>query len=579
MYESFFQLRTLPFKITPDDRVFFGGGQRSDMLQALIYAVERGEGLITVVGEVGAGKTTLARVLSGRLPEGVRLVSIFTPNVSANDMLYLICQELGLEVVPLLPKYVLIERLREYLFQEQAQGRRVLLLIDEAQAMPLETLEELRLLSNLETNDFKLLQMMLFGQPELEATLALPQVRQVRDRIVYQIRMQPFALQELGEYLAFRLEQAGYVGPVLFTDDVVLAIWEKTHGFPRAVNKLADHVLMAAYARGSHTVTTEDVDKVSSIRGNIQYRTVPETGWLEMLRRPVVAASAVAVVGMTLLGTGIVWLMQDDAPEVHEQPQVSSPSGLVDAPAQGKAATPPVAAERADAGGSVTTAAVPAPAVVAQEKKPAAVSPAVSATPGAQLAAVQPHPVSDAQTTSDVPAQALSAPVVQGQKPVAVSRQDASPGSVEPTAPPKAEKTNVTKQAANAAPARMAWPLGGDWTVHRQQTLAAIDQAVAKGEYSLQLMSDPWRVRDDFVARAQLRLRGLPEREALLIDYVLADGRSRIALLYGVYDNIHRAQDALKSLPDALQRYAPVVVSLKRVEQQMRQSDASAQEL
>lgn len=577
MYESFFQLRTLPFKITPDDRVFFGGGQRSDMLQALIYAVERGEGLITVVGEVGAGKTTLARVLSGRLPEGVRLVSIFTPNVSANDMLYLICQELGLEVVPLLPKYVLIERLREYLFQEQAQGRRVLLLIDEAQAMPLETLEELRLLSNLETNDFKLLQMMLFGQPELEATLALPQVRQVRDRIVYQIRMQPFALDELGEYLAFRLEQAGYVGPVLFTDDVVLAIWEKTHGFPRAVNKLADHVLMSAYARGSRTVTTEDVDKVSSIRGNIQYRTAPETGWLEMLRRPVVAASAVAVVGMTLLGTGIVWLMQDDAPAVQEQPQVSAPSGPVDAPAQRREAAPPVAVERVEAGGSV--AAVSASASAPQEK-PAAMAPAVSVNPDAQTVAVQQQPVSDVQVASASPSQVLSAPTaVSGQKTVVASRKEISPASVEPAVLPKVEKTKVTKQSPDSVPVRSVWPLGGDWTAHRQQTLAALGQAVAKGEYSLQLMSDPWRVRDDFVARAQLRLRGLPEREALLIDYVLADGRSRIALLYGVYDNIQKAQDALKSLPDALQRYAPVVVSLKRVEQQMRQSDASAQEL
>lgn len=576
MYESFFQLRTLPFKITPDDRVFFGGGQRSDMLQALIYAVERGEGLITVVGEVGAGKTTLARVLSGRLPEGVRLVSIFTPNVSANDMLYLICQELGLEVVPLLPKYVLIERLREYLFQEQAQGRRVLLLIDEAQAVPLETLEELRLLSNLETNDFKLLQMMLFGQPELEATLALPQVRQVRDRIVYQIRMQPFALDELGEYLAFRLEQAGYVGPVLFTDDVVLAIWEKTHGFPRAVNKLADHVLMSAYARGSHTVTTEDVDKVSSIRGNIQYRTVPTSDWLDVLRRPVVAASAVVVVGVALLAAVVVWLMPDDAPAVQEQPQVSAPSGPVDAPAQRREAAPPVAVECVEAGGSVAAVSASAPA---SQEKPAAVSPAVSVNPDAQTVAVQQQPVSDVQVASASPSQVLSAPIVSGQKTVVASRKEVSPASVEPAVLPKVEKTKVTKQSPDAAPVRSVWPLGGDWTAHRQQTLAALGKAVAKGEYSLQLMSDPWRVRDDFVARAQLRLRALPEREALLIDYVLADGRSRIALLYGVYDNIQKAQDAIKSLPDALQRYAPVVVSLKRVEQQMRQSDASAQEL
>ena len=163
MYESFFGLSGLPFKITPDDRVFFGGAQRQEMLDALLYTIERGEGLITVIGEVGIGKTTLARALVKKFPESVQIISIFMPNVQPLDMLYMIAQSIHLDVAPHQPKFAILEQLRGYFVKQHELGKHTLLLIDEAQTMPVETLEELRLLSNMQTDDFKLLQILLFG--------------------------------------------------------------------------------------------------------------------------------------------------------------------------------------------------------------------------------------------------------------------------------------------------------------------------------------------------------------------------------------------------------------------------------
>lgn len=251
MYESFFGLKNAPFRITPDTQTFFGGGRREELLNALVYTVERGEGMVKVVGEVGSGKTTLLRKLAVQLSEQrVWLVYINSPNMPASDILMFICHELGLPCESGEPKFKVVERLQKRLLQAHATSRKVVLLIDEAQSMPLETLEELRLLSNLETDTDKLLQIVMFGQPELDRLIDNPEIRQIRDRVAFELQIEPFSMSELTGYLNFRMRVAGYIGNDLFTRKVVKEIYRFTGGYPRRVNLLADKVLLAAFSAG-----------------------------------------------------------------------------------------------------------------------------------------------------------------------------------------------------------------------------------------------------------------------------------------------------------------------------------------
>jgi|GEM_PF-502458 len=262
MYESFFGLEQAPFKITPDTRTFFGGGRREELLNALLYTIQRGEGIVKVVGEVGSGKTTLLRKLATTLNDSpVRLVYINSPNMPARDILMFICNELGIKYQNTEPKFQLVGRLQKRLLDNHTDGKQVVLLIDEAQAMPLDTLEEVRLLSNLETESDKLLQIVMFGQPELDAHLDSAEVRQIKDRIAFSLRLEPFEQRELQEYLNFRLRAAGYIGNDLFTAAIVRKIYRQTQGYPRRVNLLADKILLAAFSSGGREITAALVNK------------------------------------------------------------------------------------------------------------------------------------------------------------------------------------------------------------------------------------------------------------------------------------------------------------------------------
>jgi len=177
MYQGHFGLERPPFKITPDTSMFFEGCQRGAALEALIYAVSSGEGIIKVVGEVGSGKTMLCRMLEVRLADKVDVVYIANPSLSPDNILHVIAHELGLDVDNSSSKLDVMQQIQSYLLNKHADNRQVVLFVEEAQSMPIETLEEIRLLSNLETEHSKLLQMVLFGQPELDEKLAEVHIR------------------------------------------------------------------------------------------------------------------------------------------------------------------------------------------------------------------------------------------------------------------------------------------------------------------------------------------------------------------------------------------------------------------
>jgi len=254
MYNKHFGLSRTPFRITPDTRHFFGGGQRAEVLDTLIYAITEGEGIVKVTGEIGTGKTMLCRMLQDHLPDSVEVVYLANPSLGRDEIIAAIAIELQLPVSPETPHLHLQQKLQNYLLQAHRQGRQVVVFIEEAQRMPLETLEEIRLLSNLETARSKLLQLVLFGQPELDQLLDNYDIRQLKDRITHSFDLDPLSPAEVRDYVRFRLHSAGYTGNELFSATAYRQLAWSSHGLIRRLHVLADKAMLAAFAKGADRV-------------------------------------------------------------------------------------------------------------------------------------------------------------------------------------------------------------------------------------------------------------------------------------------------------------------------------------
>lgn len=259
MYNPHFGLSEAPFKITPNTAFFFNGGNRGAILEALSYAIKEGEGIIKVVGEVGSGKTMLCRMLQSTLPEEIETVYLAIPSVAPEHVLKAIAYELQLRLPKDADRLKVLQRLQSYLLKRHEKGQQTVLFVEEAQAMPIATLEEIRLLSNLETGQDKLLQIVLFGQPELDENLEAENIRQLRDRITHSFELGPFEADEVDEYLTFRLRAAGYHGPPLFTNKSIKKITSASDGLLRRINILADKSLLSAFSENAYQVTPKHV--------------------------------------------------------------------------------------------------------------------------------------------------------------------------------------------------------------------------------------------------------------------------------------------------------------------------------
>jgi MSHA biogenesis protein MshM len=258
MYLEHFGLREAPFRITPHTEFFFAGANRGATLEALIYAITHDEGIVKVSGEVGSGKTMLCRMLLEKLPPDVETVYLANPSLSAADIHHAIADELQTE----LPDGRAHQRLRvlqDRLLEIYAADRKVVVMIDEAHAMPSESLEEIRLLSNLESNKHKLLHIVLFGQPELDERLAASNMRQLKERITHNFALEPLRRDDIGEYLMFRMRAAGYRGPDLFTPDAVQLVSKTSEGLTRRINILADKALLSAFSENKHQIDRRQV--------------------------------------------------------------------------------------------------------------------------------------------------------------------------------------------------------------------------------------------------------------------------------------------------------------------------------
>ena len=262
MYEGHFSLREPPFSITPDTDFFYPHEGVQAALNTLLVALRSGEGFLKIVGEVGCGKTLLCRQLLKTLQGECVTAYIPNPDMGPNDLLMALAQELAVVVPTPLSRHALLHAFQATLLAHNQAGRRVVVCIDEAQAIPMRTVESLRLLSNLETEKRKLLQLVLLGQPELDVKLAHPEIRQLLQRITFSEHLGPMLPARVPVYLAHRLGRAA-AGPHtdvhVFEPAAALAIAHYSRGVPRLINVLAHKCLMLAYGEDVHRVTTDHV--------------------------------------------------------------------------------------------------------------------------------------------------------------------------------------------------------------------------------------------------------------------------------------------------------------------------------
>ncbi|WP_263769697.1 ExeA family protein [Propionivibrio soli] len=259
MYLKHFGLSELPFRITPDTSFAYSGQHHQEALNTLLIALDNGEGFVKISGEVGTGKTLLCRRLLQTLNDDWVSAYLPNPSIDPDTLLLALAEELSIKDVAGLDQYHLIRRINLALLDFARAKKRVVVCIDEAQAMPMETLEALRLLSNLETEKRKLLQIVLFGQPELDVKLGRQEARQLLQRIAFHYQLRGVAKSEIADYVAHRLRVAGYRGDGLFTPSALRALHRSSGGVPRLINILAHKSLLAVYGEGRQMVKVRHV--------------------------------------------------------------------------------------------------------------------------------------------------------------------------------------------------------------------------------------------------------------------------------------------------------------------------------
>lgn len=440
MYTAFHGLREKPFALSPDPRFLFLAESHREALAHLLYGIEQGEGFIVITGEVGTGKTTLCRTLLGRLGADTEVAFVFNPRLSARELLQSIHAELGLSGAGESWRE-LVDELNRFLVAKRGEGRRVLLVIDEAQQLEDETLEQIRLLSNFETETAKLIQIVLLGQPELDAKLSRPELRQLRQRITVYWTLAPLTTEETAAYVRHRLRIAAGVERPIFTPAAERDVRRRSGGIPRVVNVICDRALLAAYAAGQREVgpalvaqAARELGLEASVARGGRLRDRARR-WLAApgARVAAIAAIALAVLG---LGVGIGARLFDErasrrgehgvAAAARETPQ----AGALDA----AAASARTAAVSAAPPGGVPAAKEPSPAISGGSTPVVAPAPDGAAAPPAGAAGTG--------TTAIVP-EALSA-----STPSADATHAGNPG---PASAPPAESEPAPHDALAAA--------------------------------------------------------------------------------------------------------------------------------
>jgi general secretion pathway protein A len=301
MYTAFYGLSEKPFSLTPDPRYLFLAGSHREALAHVLYGVEQGDGFISVTGEVGTGKTTLCWTLLQRLGPDTEVAFVFNPTLSGDELLRAISVEFDLPTEGL-GRAELSDQLNRFLLAQRRAGHRVLLIVDEAQNLSRQTLEEIRLLSNLETSTSKLIQILLFGQPELDAKLESRDLRQLRQRISVRWALSSLSPSETREYVRHRLRVASGGECDFFTDRALREVHRRSRGVPRLVNLICDRALLAGFAAGSRTIGPDVAAQAArEVLGTRRPRWIRVGSWLRRWAAPLGAALLV------LAFSALVW--------------------------------------------------------------------------------------------------------------------------------------------------------------------------------------------------------------------------------------------------------------------------------
>jgi general secretion pathway protein A len=399
MYAAHFGLKREPFSIAPDPRYLFMSERHREALAHLLYGVRGGGGFVLLTGEIGAGKTTVCRCFLEQVPKRCNVAYIFNPKLTALELLQSICEEFRIEVHARASASATlkdhVDALNEYLLRTHAAGHNNVLIIDEAQNLSIDVLEQLRLLTNLETNERKLLQIILIGQPELRDMLLKPELEQLAQRVVARFHLDPLAEEETAHYIKHRLSVAGMNGLIPFDREARHRIFELTRGVPRRINLLCDRALLGAYASGRQRVDKAIVDKAASE----VFDRRDSTGLWSPARK--VALAAGATLGVMLIVAAALWFAGAQRRSLAAE-HAAAAASAASAPSQAAAASAAAnaaasAAAASPSGASVVTAPTPAAPAAPSPARPsgasatpargAAVPPARAAAPGAARSA------------------------------------------------------------------------------------------------------------------------------------------------------------------------------------------------
>ena len=370
MYARFFGLKREPFSIAPDPRFLFMSERHREALAHLLYGVDGGGGFVLLTGEIGAGKTTVCRCFLEQIPKRCNVAYIFNPKLTVNELLKSVCDEFGIPYAHEGPGGATVkdylDPLNEFLLRTHAVGQNNVLIIDEAQNLSADVLEQLRLLTNLETNERKLLQIMLIGQPELRDMLALPELEQLAQRVVARFHLEALSAAETSQYIRHRLAIAGLKGPRPFEREAVERIHSLARGVPRRINLLCDRALLGAYSTGKAKVDRKVVDKAAA---EVFGKATPVTRFVFKPTRSALLG-LVALAAATLLGV-VAFTRQGDGGRSGVVALAAS-SAQASASATGVAAAspvPPASSASSPAAAQASTSEAPLTSLIRTERE------------------------------------------------------------------------------------------------------------------------------------------------------------------------------------------------------------------